>query len=74
VSDTPAKLYLTLLCRMERKLDVIGADVWEVGQRMGSAARQMADVRSDLAGLAGRCDRLDLRMERIEHRLGRADA
>jgi phage shock protein A len=62
-----ADLTLSLLRRVDTKLDLLGQDVREVKNRLGI-------LETQYASLSNRQDRLDDRIERIERRLEIADA
>lgn len=67
MSESTADLTLSLLRRVDVKLDVLTQDVREVKNRLGI-------LESQYASLSNRQDRLDDRIERIERRLEIADA
>ena len=69
MSDSPDNLVLTLLRRLDTKLDRLIDDVQDLKHRMTSVERQLGDLRSDMAGLSARIDRLEVRIDRIERRL-----
>ena len=69
MSDSPDNLVLTLLRRLDAKLDRLIDDVQDLKHRMTSVERQLGDLRSDMAGMSARIDRLETRIDRIEQRL-----
>ena len=69
MSDSPDNLVLTLLRRLDAKLDRLIDDVQDLKHRMTSVERQLGDLRSDMAGMSARIDRLETRIDRIERRL-----
>ena len=69
MSDSPDNLVLTLLRRLDSKLDRLIDDVQDLKHRMTSVERQLGDLRSDMAGMSARIDRLETRIDRIERRL-----
>lgn len=69
MSDTPDNLVLALLRKMDGKLDRLTSDVQDLKHRMTSVERQLGELRVDMAGMAGRIDRLEVRIDRIERRL-----
>jgi predicted nuclease with TOPRIM domain len=76
MSDEPDSLVLVYLRRMEAKLDRLGEDVRELKQPLTGLEAGQARLRQDVAdiygayaGLQGRFDRMDSRLERIERRL-----
>lgn len=64
MSDSPDNLVLTLLRRLDAKLDRLIDDVQDLKHRMTSVERQLGDLRSDMAGMSARIDRLETRIER----------
>jgi hypothetical protein len=62
MADEPDNLVLTLLRRMDQKLDRVIDDVHDLKVRMTS-------VEEGLAGIHRRLDRLEIRVDRIERRL-----
>lgn len=69
MSDSPDNLVLTLLRRLDTKMDRLIDDVQDLKHRMTSVERQLGDLRSDMAGMSARIDRLEVRIDRIERRL-----
>ncbi len=76
MSDQPENLILAYLRRLDAKMDVAIDEVRDLQRRMTSleenAARLHGDisgVRADYAGMQLRLDRIDGRIEHIEHRL-----
>lgn len=67
MADQPDNLILTMLRRMDAKLDRLTDDVADLKRRMSS-------VEEGLAGVNRRLDRLDDRVLRIERRLDLVDA
>lgn len=64
MSDSPDNLVLTLLRRLDAKIDRLIDDVQDLKHRMTSVERQLGDLRSDMAGMSARIDRLETRIER----------
>lgn len=69
MSESPDNLVLTLLRRVDGKMDRLIDDVQDLKHRMTSVERQLGDLRSDVANVSGRIDRLEIRIDRIERRL-----
>jgi len=69
MSDSPDNLVLTLLRRLDAKIDRLTDDVQDLKHRMTSVERQLGDLRTDMAGISARIDRLETRIDRIERRL-----
>jgi uncharacterized membrane protein YccC len=69
MSDMPDNLALTLLRRLDGKMDRLIDDVHDLKHRVTSVERQQGEVRVDLAGVSGRLDRIEVRIDRIERRL-----
>jgi archaellum component FlaC len=65
--DEPENLILSLLRRMDAKLDRVIDDVQDLKVRMTA-------VEEALVGVHRRLDRLEVRVERIERRLDLVDA
>jgi hypothetical protein len=77
MSDPPENLISVYLRRIDQKVDGLADALRELKQRVGTVeivTGNLAAVEaSHYASLAGRLDRRDDRMERIERRLGRID-
>ena len=69
MSDTPDNVILTLLRRMDMKLDRLVDEVQDLKRRTTPLDRQAGDLRVDLAGVSARLDRIDDRLVRVERRL-----
>jgi predicted nucleic acid-binding Zn-ribbon protein len=69
MTDEPDSLVLRYLRRIDATVDRLSSDVTDVKQRLTSIERQIGELRVDMAGLSGRIDRTELRLERIERRL-----
>ncbi|MEL6059390.1 MULTISPECIES: hypothetical protein [unclassified Methylobacterium] len=67
MTSQPDNLMLVYLRRIDGKVDRLGDDVRELKGRM-------AAVEENSAGVHRRIDRVELRIERIEHSLDLADA
>jgi hypothetical protein len=67
-------LILDRLCRIDGRLDTIQNDIRESKERLGHLERGQAELALQYAILSTRVDRIDLRLQRIERRLDRADA
>ena len=65
--DEPENLILSLLRRMDSKLDRVIDDVQDLKIRMTS-------VEEGLAGVNRRLDRIEVRVERVERKLDLVDA
>ena len=65
--DEPENLILTLLRRMDSKLDRVIDDVQDLKIRMTA-------VEEGLAGVNRRLDRIEVRVERVERKLDLVDA
>lgn len=66
MADEPDNIVLTLLRRMDAKLDRVLDDISDLKVRM-------THVEEGLAGVNRRLDRLDTRVDRIEKRLDLVD-
>jgi len=62
----PENIMLTALRRIDERIDRMALDVHDINVRIGA-------VDNGLAGVNRRLDRLELRFERIEHRLDLVD-
>ena len=74
MSDKPDSLVLTLLRRMDTKIDRLTDDMSSVKQRLTSLEAAQALLHGDFAGQSLRIDRIEQRLERIERRLDLVDA
>ena len=74
MSDQPDNLILALLRRMDAKIDRLTDDIREIKQRVTSLETSVALLHGDFAGQSGRIDRIEIRLERIEQRLGLVEA
>ena len=74
MSDTPDNVILTLLRRMDMKLDRLVDEVQDLKRRTTSLDRQAGDLRVDPAGVSARLDRIDDRLVRVERRLDLSEA
>jgi hypothetical protein len=68
MTDDTANLILTLLRRMDDKLDRAIGDIQDLKQRMTSLEQRVALLHEDFAGQSLRIDRIDIRLDRIERR------
>ncbi len=77
MSDQPENLILVYLRRIDQKVDGLADALRELKHRVGNpdiVTGNLAVVEtSHYASLAGRLDRLDDRVDRIERRLGLID-
>ena len=64
MSDAPENIVLTILRRIDAKLDRLTDDVQDLKHRMTPVERQLGEVRVDLARVSGRLDRLEVRIDR----------
>ena len=73
MSDDPANVTLVFLGRLDGKLDALRDDVRELNERMTTLEIQVTNLAaiegSHYASLAGRMDRNNDRLDRIERRL-----
>jgi hypothetical protein len=69
MSDGPDNLILVYLRRMDEKLDRLVGGVADLGRRVTSLGTKVALLHGDFAAQSERIDRIELRLERIEHRL-----
>jgi hypothetical protein len=67
-------LILEGLRRIDGRLGTIQNDIRESKERLGHLERGQAELALQYATLSTRADRIDLRLQRIERRLDRADA
>ena len=66
MAEEPDNLVLTMLRKMDAKLDRMGEDITDLKVRM-------THVEEGLAGVNRRLDRLEVRVDRIEKRLDLVD-
>jgi hypothetical protein len=69
MSDDPDNLVLVFLRRIDTRLERLAEDMRDVKQRMTSLEAQIALLHGDFARQSERIDRIEIRLERIEHRL-----
>ena len=62
-------MVLTLLRRMDAKLDRVVEDMADVKTRITSLEAQVAQLHLDFAGQSARIDRIEKRLDRIDRRL-----
>ncbi len=68
------ELMYELLKRMNHRLGRIEEDVSDTKLRLGAVEEHMGSLVVTVAGINHRLDRHDLRLERIENRLGLIEA
>ena len=69
MADEAENLVLVYLRRLDEKVDRVLDDLRDIKHRVGSLERQAADIRVDMAAMSTRMDRIDGRLDRMEHRL-----
>lgn len=70
MSDGPRSALLHLMRHMDEKLDRVIADLAGLKSGVTAIEGNLAVVITGQAKQSAQLDRLDLRLERIEHRLG----
>lgn len=80
MTDETANLLLEMLQRMRVDMDLMRSDIRDIKLRMTSLEESIAGLRGDIANLhtvaalhAGRMDRIEDRLARIERRLDLVD-
>ena len=74
MADETENFTLQLLRQMDRRLQGIEVKIDRVIDDVHDLKVRQSSVEEGLAGVNRRLDRLDVRVERIEHRLELADA
>jgi hypothetical protein len=78
MSEEPENLTLAILRRLDAKVDGVVVDIRDIKHRLAAleiaVANLAATEASHYANVALRADRTDDRLDRIEKRLGLADA
>ena len=69
MTDELENLVLVYLRRIDEKVDRMAADIQDLKHRMTSLETQFAGMRVDMAYLAQRIDRVEMRLERLERRM-----
>ena len=67
MADEPDNLILRYLRRLDEKVDRLLDDMREVKQRLSSVEVSVAHLHGDFAEQSGRIDKLENRLDRIEH-------
>lgn len=73
MSDGPDSLVLRYLRSMDAKLDRLSDDVQDLKHRMTAVERQIGELFVGQAAIQARLDRFEVRLDRIERRLGLAE-
>ena len=66
MADEPDNLVVRYLRRLDEKADRLLDDMREVKQRLSSVEVSVAHLHGDFAAQAGRIDKLENRLDRIE--------
>jgi archaellum component FlaC len=69
MTDEPENLTLRFLRRIDENLDRLTDDMRDLKVRMTAVERQLGDIHVAIAGVNGRIDKMEVRLERIERRL-----
>ena len=70
MSEQPENLILVYLHRIDEKLDRVIADVQDLKHRVTALEMSAGHLHSNYGGLQFRLARMDIRLDRIERRLG----
>ena len=74
MANDSSNLVLEHLRALRSDVGEMRDDVREVKRRLTSLEVSVSNLHGDFAGQSARIDRVDLRLERIEHRLSLRDA
>ena len=69
MTDEHENLTLGFWRRIDENLDRLTDDMRDLKVRMTAVERQLGDIHVAIAGVNGRIDKMEVRLERIERRL-----